>query len=52
MEYLTNFELITINGGSEASYNNGYALGSKIRTAVIDACDWVDGFVHGLLNCV
>lgn len=45
---LSHEELLLINGGSEETYNKGYELGSKIKTAVVDAWDWVRGFLNGL----
>lgn len=47
MEKLTYDELLYINGGSEETYNNGYALGHSIKTAIVDAWDWVRGFFDG-----
>ena len=48
MVSLTNEELLLVNGGSEQTYQNGYDLGHKIKTAVVDAYDWVRGFLDGL----
>ena len=48
MVYLTHEELLLTNGGSEETYNNGYKLGRKIKTTIVDAWDWVRGFIDGL----
>lgn len=48
MVTLTHKELFLINGGSEETYQNGYDLGRKIKTAIVDAWDWIRGFVEGL----
>ena len=41
-------ELLLINGGSEETYQKGYELGDKIKTAIVDAYDYVRGFFNGL----
>lgn len=48
MVTLTHKELLLINGGSEETFQNGYNVGHKIKTAVVDAWDWVRGFFAGL----
>lgn len=39
MEELTVFELLSINGGSEQSYENGKAAGQKVREIIDEIPD-------------
>jgi len=41
-------EQLLINGGSQETYDAGYNIGNKIKTFVVDVCDWVKGFFDGL----
>lgn len=52
MKDLSIEEILNTFGGSEETYNNGYAAGSKIRNAIVDAYDYARGFLHGLFYSV
>lgn len=47
MTQLNTIELVSIYGGSEKTYNNGYNKGKEIKTMVVDAWDYVVGFWEG-----
>lgn len=48
MEELTTFELLSINGGSEQSYENGKAAGQKVRE-IID--EFPDAYFWASMLC-
>lgn len=48
MENLSLYELVAINGGSEATYQAGHNIGGAIHDFVVDCVDWCKGFYHGL----